>query len=257
MTTLETTDFIDTVTPEAQPPRKPRVFLPGPEIYLFDARVRDSMLADIEISLGVTRKKLITSARTQTLAPAAAAGKVKIELCEKYGFDGVFPLNPDFANIGKKRSPQEAAEETEKLMRECDLIIANCTPFRGAHMDPGVAFAIGFMRALGKPTYGYTTTRIAYDRRVTLHRMRPRAPYDCDISREFLIEPYGLVENVLIEGGMEVAIAQDFNRESKVTGTEAFEACLKAAHEKFGTTMKPEPFIPTVGVTAEKAAAAI
>ena len=69
-------------------------------------------------------------------------------------------------------------------MRSCDLLIANCTPFRGVSMDVGTAFEIGFMRALGRPVFGYSNTPADYAARVhtaaertagigTLKAMRP------------------------------------------------------------------------------------
>ena len=43
------------------------------------------------------------------------------------------------------------------LIRQCDIIIANLTPFRGACIDDGTAFEIGYGFSQGLKIYGYTT----------------------------------------------------------------------------------------------------
>jgi nucleoside 2-deoxyribosyltransferase len=40
-------------------------------------------------------------------------------------------------------------------IKDCDIIVANINPFRGACVDDGTAFEIGFGYALGKKIYGY------------------------------------------------------------------------------------------------------
>lgn len=43
-----------------------------------------------------------------------------------------------------------------QLIRSCDFVVANLEPFRGACIDDGTAWEIGFAHALGKTIYGYT-----------------------------------------------------------------------------------------------------
>ena len=51
----------------------------------------------------------------------------------------------------------------EGLMRSCDALVANLTPFRGVSMDSGTAFEVGFMQALGRPLgAGYTNVTADY-----------------------------------------------------------------------------------------------
>src|SRR5262245_11386704 len=85
---------------------------------------------------------------------AVEQGEKKKRLCAEFGFEGVYPL--DNAIEGAEQlSPEEIARRisrgNEALMRSCDLLIANCTPFRGVSMDVGTAFEVGFMRALSRP----------------------------------------------------------------------------------------------------------
>ena len=43
-------------------------------------------------------------------------------------------------------------------MDRLDCGIFNCTPFRGASLDAGTSFEIGYMRVLKKPMFAYTNT---------------------------------------------------------------------------------------------------
>ena len=40
-------------------------------------------------------------------------------------------------------------------IKACDIVIANCNAFRGALIDDGTAYELGYGNALGKPAYGY------------------------------------------------------------------------------------------------------
>jgi hypothetical protein len=44
----------------------------------------------------------------------------------------------------------------ERIMRTCDAVILNLTPFRGPSADVGSAYEMGFMRALGRPIFAYS-----------------------------------------------------------------------------------------------------
>mmetsp|Transcript_3669 Transcript_3669/g.12797 ORF Transcript_3669/g.12797 Transcript_3669/m.12797 type:complete len:182 (-) Transcript_3669:2059-2604(-) len=111
----------------ARQPKRPRVYLSGPE-YL----------------LPLERAKQV------------AAGKRRV--CAAYGLEGVFPLD-EVARVSEL-SPQEAgnavATKRENAIRRCDLLVANLTPFRGASADAGAAYEMGFARGLSKPAFGYT-----------------------------------------------------------------------------------------------------
>ena len=90
------------------------------------------------------------------LSNAKEVGKCKKALCRKYGFEGVFPLDVE-ADLGGK-SPKEIglciSGVNEALIKNCDIVIANLTPFRGPSADVGTAYEIGFAHALGKKVFG-------------------------------------------------------------------------------------------------------
>ena len=103
------------------------------------------------------------------LPDAAAVGEAKKRICAAYGFVGLFPLDKDLDLTGLSRwdAALKISAANEALMRSCDLIVAHMTPFRGPGMDGGTAFEMGFMRALGRPVFGYSN-----DGRVFAERTR-------------------------------------------------------------------------------------
>ena len=146
---------------------RPRIYLAGPEVFLPNA---------MEIGLE------------------------KQTICADAGLEGVFPLDTqlDLAGLTKTEQARRIALGNEGLMRSCDAIIANLTPFRGVSMDSGTAFEVGFMRALGKPVFGYTNAGGAdYAARAREWRKLPRLPFDCDRPDQE-IEDFGLAENLMI-----------------------------------------------------------
>jgi nucleoside 2-deoxyribosyltransferase len=81
------------------------------------------------------------------------------DLCDKYGFVGLSPFDVSNSFTGKKFS-QEHSEyifgNNVCLIRDCDIVIANIIPFRGACVDDGTAMEIGLAFGLQKTIYGYT-----------------------------------------------------------------------------------------------------
>jgi nucleoside 2-deoxyribosyltransferase len=177
----------------------PRIYLAGPEVFLPDP---------------------------------IAAGRRKQAMCEAHGFVGCYPLDAqlDLAGLSKTEAARQISLANEALMRSCDLLIANCTPFRGVSVDAGTAFEIGFMRALGRPVLGYTNTPLDLSERSAMGRTRVDLPFDSD-AEGVEIEDFGLAENLMIEiaitesGGTLVrnAVAEG----AEMTDLAGFEACLR------------------------------
>jgi nucleoside 2-deoxyribosyltransferase len=150
---------------------------------------------------GASARQRIYLAGPEVFFPnATAQGEIKRRLCAEYGFEGVYPLDNVVEGI-EHLSPQEVARRishgNEGLMRSCDLLIANCTPFRGVSMDVGTAFEIGFMRALGRPVLGYSNTPDDYAARVRETAARAVGIWDTE-SHAADIEDFGLAENLMI-----------------------------------------------------------
>jgi nucleoside 2-deoxyribosyltransferase len=148
-------------------PRRPRIYLAGPEVFLPDA---------------------------------SAVGAEKCRLAAKAGLEGVFPLDAqlDLGGLPVGEQARRISAANEGLMRSCDALVANLTPFRGVSMDAGTAFEVGFMRALGRALGGYTNVGPAYAERARAYRVRGPAPWDGD-RPPLEIEDFGLAENLMIE----------------------------------------------------------
>lgn len=138
------------------------------------------------------------------------------ELCIKYGFIGLAPLdNIIVIDSDKSNTPFHSNlifSANVELIKECDIIIANILPFRGACIDDGTAWEIGYGFALGKKIYGYSTymnKTLEY----TTNKM-----YDISKQPEFpIIENFMNSCNLMIE---------DSIRQSGGVVCNTFEDCL-------------------------------
>jgi len=173
-----------------------------------------------------------------------AMAEAKKRICAAHGLAGVFPLDKelDLSGLEPLQAGQRIYRANEELMRGCDLIIANMTPFRGPGMDAGTAFEMGFMRALGKPVLGYTN-----DGRLFAERTRaflgiargagghPHGDADPD---GMLIEDFAMVDNLMMHGavvasGGEIAV-EDVAGSARFTALAAFERAVLCARELLG-----------------------
>jgi nucleoside 2-deoxyribosyltransferase len=180
-----------------RPPR--RVYLAGPEVFLPDA---------------------------------VAVGARKKALCAAAGLDGVFPLDLGLAleGLDPLKQAHRIFDACESLMHTCDATIANATPFRGVSMDAGTAYEIGFMRALGRPVFVYTSAVGSYADRAALYRRGPLLPFDGD-RPEVEVENFGRAENLMIavaaeRSGVGMHTGSDTDAAPRIGDTAAFEACL-------------------------------
>lgn len=127
--------------------------------------------------------------------------------CAAAGHHGVFPLDPS-----PREPPSDAPEwlrihlANEAHIRGCDAMIANITPFRGVSVDPGTAWEMGFMRALGRPVCAWTEELRDLDARV--------------VPDGLLVEAYGLADNLMLEGGVALSGGMVFR------GPGAFARCI-------------------------------
>jgi nucleoside 2-deoxyribosyltransferase len=126
-------------------------------------------------------------------------------------------------------------------------LIANLTPFRGPSADVGTVFEIGFMRALGRPVFGWSNEgRLFAERTRTLENLGADASTDAE---GLLIEDFGLMDNLMIDsaitasGGLfvrgEIAVSKRW------ADLGAFEACVRALARH--ATVDAEPACRTVG----------
>ena len=79
------------------------------------------------------------------------------ELCEQYGHTGLFPLDNEVSGNHPHQIAQRIKEANIALIKECDVVIANVSPFRGPEPDSGTVWEIGFAQGLGKKVLAYSS----------------------------------------------------------------------------------------------------
>jgi nucleoside 2-deoxyribosyltransferase len=173
---------------------RPKVYLAGPDVFLPNARE-------------ITEKQKA--------------------LCEELGFEALHPLDNEIDFAG---DPEIVGRELYCRNRgqilACDIIAANCNPFRGPLMDDGTAHELGIGDGLGKVLYGYVENIMQHDVRVELHYPTEYAvSFGKFIDQDgFLVyDEFGRTLNLMSEVGMEE------NGGRLVEGD--LEACLKAIRE--------------------------
>jgi nucleoside 2-deoxyribosyltransferase len=180
---------------------RPRIYLAGPEVFL---------------------------------PSPVEAGRRKVALAAEFGLDGVYPLDNALPLDGKPKRAQAGliSASNEALMRSCDALIANLTPFRGVSADAGTAFEVGFMRALGRPVLGYTNTPSSLVARSRAMRAHGLLGFDGDAD-DIEIEDFDGLENLMIEVAIEASGSRMFTHAANpgevMTDLTAFLSCLDDA----------------------------
>jgi nucleoside 2-deoxyribosyltransferase len=178
------------------------------------------------------------------LRDALAFAERKKQICAGQGFEGVSPFDNDLTPEGRNMEAFAMAisRGNESLMDSCDLIIANMTPFRGPSMDVGTAFEMGYMRAQGKPVFGYSNVETSYFDRVrqffsgTLSKHAGTGKYEDPDQME--VENFGLKDNLMLEGAVRAGSAQiettAVPKEEVFVDLTAFTDCVMSAARILG-----------------------
>jgi nucleoside 2-deoxyribosyltransferase len=157
--------------------------------------------------------------------------EAKKKICAKYGFMGIFPLDNvlDLSNLSPFEAGVRIYQNNTKLMDNCDLIVANMTPFRSPSMDVGTAFELGYMAAQGKPIFAYTNDDRLYSDRVT------KTTPDLD-ENGMSIELFQMHDNLMLEGAIVtsggVLTTDSIQSEKYYTDLTVFEKVVKIASDK-------------------------
>ncbi len=174
------------------------------------------------------------------LRNAKEIGERKKTLCRKYGFQGVFSLDAEVDVKNKK--PREIglciSGINENLIKTCDIVIANMTPFRGPSADVGTAYEMGFAHALGKKVFAYTNIAVPFTERTVkalntgVHRTEDGKLRD---ANGMFIEEVDLTDNLMLDGCIHAStkclVIEEAPADKLFTYLGSFEKCLKLAQE--------------------------
>ena len=160
------------------------------------------------------------------LPNAVAHAASKHEICRRHGLRGLAPLNQDVETAAKAPEIWQTIYEKDIMMMEqCDIIIANLTPFVGASADAGTLIEVGWFLGRGKPIFGYSNSSASFE-----SRMRKQLG---DRHAELGIEGFHLPDNLMIVGAVQSGGCPIFvPRDGEARGIDAldvFEACAAAA----------------------------
>ncbi len=187
-----------------------RVYLAGPDVFLPSPLERAALLKDV---------------------------------CARHGLVGVSPLDtPGYAAAGHDTAAHPAADLAEPFriahcneahIRSSQALIANLTPFRGPSADAGTVFELGFMRALGRPVFGWTNDHVPFAARTRAAvGAAPASDGGFRDAHGMALEDFGLHDNLMIDGAIVlsggVLIARDVAAEQRWRDLEAFERCVAA-----------------------------
>lgn len=117
------------------------------------------------------------------------------DLCRQMGFE---PLHPVDQPVLQARSIYEG---NIRLLQKADAVAANVNPFRGAEVDSGTAFEIGYAIALNKPVVAYMEKRTTVRAQVAaragplVYDEEEQAWRDADNN---LVEDFGLPVNLML-----------------------------------------------------------
>jgi nucleoside 2-deoxyribosyltransferase len=172
------------------------------------------------------------------LANAKEVGEQKKRLCSKYGFEGVFPLDNEVDSAEK--TPREIgfciSALNEGLIRTCEFVVADLTPFRGPSADVGTVFEVGFAHGLGKKVFAYTNVAEGFTERTTkalnskVYRASDGKLRD---THGMFIEENGLMDNLMLDGSVHVStgglVIEEAPKDQLFTWLGGFERCLQKA----------------------------
>jgi nucleoside 2-deoxyribosyltransferase len=145
------------------------------------------------------------------------------EICRKQGFEGIAPLD----NTVEINSEDECTPIHSNLIftanvdmiKECDIIVANIEPFRGAGVDDGTAWEIAYGFALGKKIWGYSDYSNLSLKAIT------NVMFDITRQEHYpIVENFGNTANLMIVESIKKSGGNIFK---------TFEECIESVYQFF------------------------
>lgn len=154
-------------------------------------------------------KKIYIAGPEVFLEHAKEEGRHLKSLCEQYGYEGLFPMDNETPLQEPQLMAKMIQEANKAMIRHCDIVIANLSPFRGPEPDSGTVWEVGYAQAFGKTVLGYSNdSRSLKAKTQALLNLGNRSTD----NEGLMIEDFGLSHNLMFAG---CVVAEDF------------EGCLK------------------------------
>ena len=169
------------------------------------------------------------------LPDAVEIGWRKLGICARHGVTGHYPLDTTI-DVSAADASLKIFKACEAMMDQCDAIIANLTPFRGAGADPGTVYELGYMAGRGKFCLAYCNEPALYADRVrTFMRVERRDGRLVDADG-LTVEDFGHNDNLMMIHALELhGAALVLPREKPADiwhDLTAFELCVAMAAKR-------------------------
>lgn len=165
-----------------------------------------------------------------------------LEKCAALGLQGLIPVDNEVVGGTPREQALGIYRGNLAKMQQADGVIANITPFRGPHMDPGTAFEIGFFVAQGKPVVCYSTDPSVLAERVRKWSRQSEEEAATVDKNGALIEDFGFVENLMIEGSViDRGLGHGISPEQVLTCFKEFDSAVRAMLVCFGDQKQYRP----------------
>ncbi len=130
------------------------------------------------------------------------------------------------------------SKANDDLLRSCDIVVANITPFRGPSADVGTVFEMGLAHGLGKLVLAYSNVAVSFtDRTVEALKGRVKRAGDGKLrdAEGMFVEENGLVDNLMVDGcinaNSKLLVVEEAPPHQLFTYLGGFEKCLAAAQK--------------------------
>ena len=140
-------------------------------------------------------KKIYIAGPEVFLESAREYGELLKQKCLSAGFKGLFPLDNEVQGETREELAKNIKAGNIELIKSCDIVIANLSPFRGPEPDSGTVWEVGFAQGLGKVVIGYCTDR--KDLKTKTQEILGLSPSSHRDRQNLEIEDFGLTHNLM------------------------------------------------------------
>lgn len=119
-------------------------------------------------------------------------------MCHVKGLRAVIPLqNETLPSLPPHEQGRWIAQQCKSIISECDVVLANVSPFRSVSADVGTCVEIGIAAALGKPIFAWSN-----DLRCIADKINPKTKLNGTLvdDRGNWIEEFDMPDNCMIHG---------------------------------------------------------